>query len=599
MEDLQDACEDSQFVNAMGDGPPLPTAEFPVILPSTIDKWKATKPKEMFEPFALVSQRLGFYLFMRYLVTPKAKGGGGEVAKAMFLVGVAKFAKLAGASQLKQCAETMKSDFLTGGVTYTKGWDIDKSGLVRDLAQAGTITAGAAATLADSTIGKGADNALTASGSILDECKAAIPNKVDGNTFQKLEAAVFGWLIKHSFHGFQASGYYNKLLGFLLIQGEPVSESDFNALRVLGRGGFGLVNGTKKATTGKLYAMKTMNKRRVKMNKCEQLTINERVALAEIDSPFVVTLSYAFTSDMELFLCLEMMTGGDLSFHLKQKTRFSKPESLYFAARILLGVQAFHDHDFVYRDLKPENILMGDDGRVKITDLGLACKIVPSLKGAAGTRGYWGPEMLRRGADGKKMGYDHMVDWFSYGCMLAEFISGVSPFRSDAALYWSKTVNRSEKGWQVKALDDATENMDPTWDMTYFTDDAADLCTKLTMKFAKDRIGYNNGSRKDGGGAKEIMAHPYFKTIDWDMIKKDLHTPPFIPAKDVNAASQESIGEFKDAGLPDLDQKDQDFYSTWSWTNERSFQDELVDFLIYEQKQGKVLIPAKGGCVLL
>jgi beta-adrenergic-receptor kinase len=84
--------------------------------------------------------------------------------------------------------------------------------------------------------------------------------------------------------------------------------------------------------------------------------------------------------------------------------------------------------------VKPENCLLADDGRVKITDLGLATKITPTLHGAAGTRGYWAPEMLRRDAKGKRMTYGHTVDWFSFGCCVAEFICGYNPFRSEAAL---------------------------------------------------------------------------------------------------------------------------------------------------------------------
>ena len=100
----------------------------------------------------------------------------------------------------------------------------------------------------------------------------------------------------------------------------------------------------------------------------------------------------------------------------------------------MLGLQALHEQGYVYRDLKPENCLLGEDGRVKLTDLGLATKVPPNFHGAAGTRGYWAPEMLRRDEHGSRMNYGTMVDWFSFGCCLAEFISGMNPFRSQAAL---------------------------------------------------------------------------------------------------------------------------------------------------------------------
>jgi len=57
------------------------------------------------------------------------------------------------------------------------------------------------------------------------------------------------------------------------------------------------------------------------------------VALAAVESPFVVNLKYAFVSDTDVFLILDLMTGGDLSFHLAQKKRFSKPEAQYVGER--------------------------------------------------------------------------------------------------------------------------------------------------------------------------------------------------------------------------------------------------------------------------
>lgn len=177
-----------------------------------------------------------------------------------------------------------------------------------------------------------------------------------------------------------------------------------------------------------------MNKKRIKIKKSEQLTLNEQVCLADVKSPFVVELAYSFHSKDDVFLILDLMTGGDLSFHLCQKGMFSKNECLYYGARIMLGLQALHDKGYVYRDLKPENCLLSEDGRVKLTDLGLAVKVTPNLHGAAGTRGYWAPEMFKRDKNGKRMSYNHIVDWFSFGCMLAEFISGINPFRSEKAL---------------------------------------------------------------------------------------------------------------------------------------------------------------------
>jgi beta-adrenergic-receptor kinase len=327
--------------------------------------------------------------------------------------------------------------------------------------------------------------------------------------------------------------------------------------------------------------MKVMNKKRIKMKKSEQLALNERQALAAVESNFVVNLKYSFHSKEDVFLILDLMTGGDLGYHLHQKGRFPKKECQYYAARIMLGLQALHDQDYVYRDLKPENCLLADDGKVKITDLGLATKITPSLHGAAGTRGYWAPEMLRRDKKGKRMPYGHTVDWFSFGCCVAEFISGSNPFRSEAALNFGLERGKQTK---EKAIDCATLEMDPKFPPEKFDPDAADLCRRLLDKNEKTRLGAN--------GSEEIMAHPWFKNLTWEAIISDRKRPPYIPPKDVNAASQSEIGTFAEEKTSlEVTESDDKIYGEWDWTNPRAFGSEVIEFLIYERETGEPLVP--------
>jgi beta-adrenergic-receptor kinase len=346
----------------------------------------------------------------------------------------------------------------------------------------------------------------------------------------------------------------------------------------------------KKGTSGKLYAMKVMNKRRIKLKKSEQLALNERQALAAVESKFVISLSYSFQSPTDVYLILDLMTGGDLGFHLHQRGCFSKRECIYYTARIMLGLQHLHDKNYVYRDLKPENCLLSDDGRVKITDLGLAVQMTSTLHGAAGTRGYWAPEMLRRDSvSGKRCTYDHMVDWFSLGCCLAEFISGSNPFRSERALLFGTDKGKLTK---EKAIDCATLEMEPEFRFESGFDLAsADLCKRLLDKNEKTRL----------GGADNIVKHDYFAGVNWDSIIQDKKKPPFVPAKDVNAASQSEIGTFaEDKSYQEtvLTAKDHAFYSDWDWTNSRSYTTEVLEFLVYERQTGEPLVPLNehGNC---
>ena len=227
---------------------------------------------------------------------------------------------------------------------------------------------------------------------------------------------------------------------------------------------------------------------------------------------------------------------------------------------------------------------------MKITDLGLAVKLVPDLHGAAGTRGYWAPEMLRRDKKGRRLSYNQTVDWFSFGCCIAEFISGTNPFRTEAALQFGL-----DKGQQTKekAVDCATLEMDPEFPPERFDSDAADLCRRLLDKDEKTRLGANS--------CEEIMAHPWFKNVNWESIITDHKRPPFVPAKDVNAASQSEIGQFtQDQQYQEtvLDEKDDLVYKNWDWTNPHAFAAEVIEFLIFERESGHPLLPIThgGGC---
>uniref|UniRef100_A0A8C0WXH2 G protein-coupled receptor kinase n=1 Tax=Castor canadensis TaxID=51338 RepID=A0A8C0WXH2_CASCN len=204
--------------------------------------------------------------------------------------------------------------------------------------------------------------------------------------------------------------------------------NDFSVHRIIGRGGFGEVYGCRKADTGKMYAMKCLDKKRVKLKQGETLALNERIMLALVstgDCPFIVCMTYAFHTPNKLCFILDLMNGGDLHYHLSQHGVFSESEMRFYAAEVILGLEHMHQRCVVYRDLKPANILLDEHGHVRISDLGLACDFSKKKPYASvGTHGYMAPEVLQKGT-----AYDSSADWFSLGCMLFKLLRGHSPFR--------------------------------------------------------------------------------------------------------------------------------------------------------------------------
>ena len=98
------------------------------------------------------------------------------------------------------------------------------------------------------------------------------------------------------------------------------------------------------------------------------------------------------------------------------------------------------------------------------------------------------------------------------------------------------------------------------------------------------------------GGYEEIKTHPWFKTIDWESIITDRRKPPFVPPKDVNAASQHEIGNFADDNSKNskdimFDESDEAVYKSWDWINPKAYATEVIEFLIFERELGRPLLP--------
>uniref|UniRef100_A0A8I3SBB3 G protein-coupled receptor kinase n=5 Tax=Canidae TaxID=9608 RepID=A0A8I3SBB3_CANLF len=339
--------------------------------------------------------------------------------------------------------------------------------------------------------------------------------------------------------------------------------NDFSVHRIIGRGGFGEVYGCRKADTGKMYAMKCLDKKRIKMKQGETLALNERIMLSLVstgDCPFIVCMTYAFHTPDKLCFILDLMNGGDLHYHLSQHGVFSEKEMRFYATEIILGLEHMHNRFVVYRDLKPANILLDEHGHVRISDLGLACDFSKKKPHASvGTHGYMAPEVLQKGA-----AYDSSADWFSLGCMLFKLLRGHSPFRQH------KTKDKHE-------IDRMTLTVNVELPEA-FSPELRSLLEGLLQRDASKRLGCH------GGGAQEVKEHIFFKGIDWQHVYLQKYPPPLIPPRgEVNAADAFDIGSFDEEdtkGIKLLD-CDQDLYKNFPLVISERWQQEVAE-TVYE-----------------
>lgn len=139
---------------------------------------------------------------------------------------------------------------------------------------------------------------------------------------------------------------------------------------------------------------------------------------------------------------------------------------------MVLALEYLHNEGVVYRDFKPENVLIDSQGYIRLTDFGMS-KIGMNEDGRTktfcGTLEYMAPEMI------KNTNYDYSVDWFSFGLVLYEMLSGRSPFRFGKDLSLVAKMNI--------ILENQIEMPQ------HFSDEAADLLSKLLRYEPASRIG--------------------------------------------------------------------------------------------------------------
>uniref|UniRef100_A0A3B3QMN2 Serine/threonine-protein kinase Sgk1 n=1 Tax=Paramormyrops kingsleyae TaxID=1676925 RepID=A0A3B3QMN2_9TELE len=279
--------------------------------------------------------------------------------------------------------------------------------------------------------------------------------------------------------------------------------SDFNFLKVIGKGSFGKVLLARHRTDDQFYAVKVLQKKAILKKKEEKHIMSERnVLLKNVKHPFLVGLHYSFQTADKLYFVLDYINGGELFYHLQRERCFLEPRARFYAAEIASALGYLHSLNIVYRDLKPENILLDSQGHIVLTDFGL-CKENIEPNGTTstfcGTPEYLAPEVLH------KQPYDRTVDWWCLGAVLYEMLYGLPPFysRNTAEMY----DNILNKPLQLKPnISNAARN----------------LLEGLLQKDRSKRLGCSQDFT-------EIKDHMFFSPINWDDLNAKKLTPPFNP----------------------------------------------------------------------
>ncbi len=157
---------------------------------------------------------------------------------------------------------------------------------------------------------------------------------------------------------------------------------------------------------------------------------SEAQAAAGLLNPNIVNV-YDVGEDRGLYyMVMELVEGITLKEYIDRKKRLSAREVISIAIQMCSGIEEAHKHHIIHRDIKPQNIIISNDGKVKVTDFGIARMVTSKTTTtvAMGSVHYTSPEQARGGYS------DEKSDIYSIGITLYEMVTGQVPFNGDTTV---------------------------------------------------------------------------------------------------------------------------------------------------------------------
>ncbi|MEZ4440496.1 MAG: serine/threonine-protein kinase [Polyangiaceae bacterium] len=204
----------------------------------------------------------------------------------------------------------------------------------------------------------------------------------------------------------------------------------YRVARVLGEGGYGAVYEAQSLAGGPMVALKVMHARLLTNPTASQRFDREVALVHRLRHPGIVAvLDWGRATPGQPYIVFEMLAGHTLADELAERGRLRPEEAVEITRQLLDALEEAHQRDVAHRDLKPSNIFLCEAGeglRVKLLDFGVARSLVPdagaptvtSTGQIIGSPHYMAPEQVRG------EGFDHRVDIYGVGLVLAEMLSG-------------------------------------------------------------------------------------------------------------------------------------------------------------------------------
>jgi eukaryotic-like serine/threonine-protein kinase len=211
----------------------------------------------------------------------------------------------------------------------------------------------------------------------------------------------------------------------------------YDITRVIGKGAMGVVYEARDPNLNRVVAIKTVRVDSLSRDDAIDYELRFRTeahSAARLQHPNIVSVYDADREGITQYLVMEYVKGEDLKHHLDAGHRYTLEQSVRMVRDLLSALEYAHQRKIIHRDIKPANMLIEPDGRLKLTDFGVARiqdsgEVTRTQGGMVGTLKYMSPEQV----EGRAV--DASSDLFSAGIVLYQLLTDRRPF--DGESYFS------------------------------------------------------------------------------------------------------------------------------------------------------------------
>lgn len=292
-----------------------------------------------------------------------------------------------------------------------------------------------------------------------------------------------------------------RLVGRINLQDATINLENLRVIKALGKGMFGkvfLVFDNKKQ---RLFALKTVDKKRIDAFGIHENLMLERKILLSLDHQMVLKLVKTFKDPERIYFLTEYVKGQDMFDVMRIYKNFSEIDVKFYISCLCLVLEYLHQREIIYRDLKPENVVIDMEGYTKLVDFGTCKFLTERTYTIIGTPHYMAPEIILG------HGYSHSADYWSLGVIMYELLYGGVPFgdhEDDPSKVYEAILSRKLVFSSKRIVSDA--------------------CKSLVEQLLNRKSVLRNG-----GSIENLKMNEWLRGTNWESYLNKEVEPPYVP----------------------------------------------------------------------